>query len=376
MPSIEEYMRAIFLDLAKAAQREDLIPVLRTADLPADRKQEQFDTLKRLKPLPHKVAGLIDARFIGRYKAGNKTMICIHTEGLPSSDQIMLDEILETYGAQQDLLDESTFIFLALNFYGFYKIRGGFLSKDIAENILSVATEEDYEGHQIDDAVKWYEDVSVYSVKDDSVLVYCSEWFISACLAAHVPAYRVRGLPDSLVSDFKNLLTLPNINPENLYYAMTSLHWRQRFIELYKCLEALFYLPWVMRLKTEHGFTADGLAISNMLKSTVRWRQREKESIEELFTLADNTIVKYVDLKNTISFKDIVFDKAESRVFGRRIYKIRNFLVHQEDFEDSTPLEISDDCWPVLVKYLVQIMENLYRIYALDANFSYLVTDT
>lgn len=373
MARIQEHMEAIFSDLARAAEREDLIGRLRTADLPEDRKPEQFAKLKTLKPSEHGALKLIDGRFIGRFKSGDQTKLCVHTDGLNESERTVLDDFLAAYGVTPDILDESTLLFLSLQFRGLFRIKRNFMSRSAAANIVEIADEPDYKGHEIDEVVKWFEEISIYSIGTDSIFENCSSWYIASRLATAASAYRVQYLPESLVGSFSELNKTENVNPQNTYYAITSIHWRQSFLEIYRCLEAIFYLPWVVRLKTEHNYTSDGLTLARQLRSTIGWRQREKDSIQELFTLVDEDVVKPEALMATQPFRDIKKEEAQPKVLGRRIYKLRNILVHQEDYEDQEPIEISEACWPVLIDYLISVVVNLYRKHSVDANFSYSV---
>lgn len=373
MARMPEHMDAIFSDLERAAEREDLIGRLRTADLPEDRKPEQFAKLKTLKPSEHGALKLIDGRFIGRFKSDEQTKLCVHTDGLNEFERTELEGFLDSYGVIPDVLDESTLLFLTLQLRGLVRIKRKFMSRSAAANIVEIADEPDYTGHEIDEVIRWFEEISIYSISSDSVFEKCNSWYISSRLATAASAYRVQYFPESLVGRFSELNIMENVSPKNAYYAITSLHWQQSFLEIYRCLETIFCLPWVIRLKMEHNYTTDGLTLARQLRSSVGWRQREKDSVQELFTLVDEDVVQSDSLMKTKPFLDIKKEEAHPRILGKRIYKVRNILVHQEDYEDHDPIMISDACWPVIIDYLISIVTNLYRKHSVDANFSHSV---
>lgn len=320
MPRIEDYMRSIFAPLSDAANRTDLLPVLKTSDLPAERREDQYHKLPRLRFFDDEPLPLINSRFLGRFSYEEKVFFCLQCEGLGTDRLAMLDDVMSVYDCYRDILDEATFLFLSHYAKPYYSPKLQYLTRDAAYNELAISElDSSYSGHDIDDVVSLYEDVIIYSIPRDSVLYRCHPWFIPAYLACSMPDFRSQLASDFLARELTELLQFGNVNPEILYYSVTSLHRRQFFMETYKTLEAIFYLPWVHNLKHQFGYSSDGLTIARQLKSSVRWRQKEKDSIEELFELVDEHIVKSELLHDIPAFADIRPERDGSRVFGRRI---------------------------------------------------------
>jgi len=369
-------MEVIFTELASAAGRKDLLHKLRTADLPADRKEDQFAKLKRLRLLNGGALRLVDSRFVGRFADTDSIYLCIHTEGVPPAEQEEIEKILGGYGASVTDLDESTFLFLTYYLNGLYRVRRSYLSDWAAENVITIADEPNYVGHEIDDVINWFESITLYAVPPNSILTSCSDWFIAATLATSAKAYRADRLPGNVVDGFKDTVRAGNVNPESIYYGLTSTHWRQCFLEIYKCLENIYYLPWVKRLKYKHGYTLDGLTLAKQFRSELRWRHREAESISELFTLLEEGTAKSEALRGISLFADLDLQDVNRATIGRRIYKIRNVIVHGEDFDDPTPLEFYETCWSELIAYLLEVTYSLYVENAADTAFNYLTNGT
>jgi hypothetical protein len=57
---------------------------------------------------------------------------------------------------------------------------------------------------------------------------------------------------------------------------------------------------------------------------------------------------------------------ASKQSIGRRVYKIRNTLVHQEDYEDRDPLDLENENWSELIKFLCESIKYLYGNYRAD----------
>jgi len=373
VPNFRDYMLAIFSDMASAAGRPELANKLRTRDLPEDRKAEQFPRLGKLRPYGNEPLRLASSRFIARFKDEDGIYLCVHTENTTSDAIISLESALSTYQVFPDILDEATFLFMALKFKGFYKPKADFYTQKSANEIVDIANNASYEGHEIDDLVNIFEGVSIYSISGDSIVASSGEWFIAAIIAAAHPEFRGDIISDSLAAKLISLMEIGNVNPENIYYSLTSVHWKHVFLEIYKCIEALYYLPWILSVRNFSGATEAGLTLIKKIRDGLRWKEKGNDSIEALFELLDETFVKDSRLLTTGPFKGYVFETMKNSAIGRRIYTIRNTLVHQEDYEDDQPLNLTQECWPILVDYMIDFAARVYRENISDVGFSYLL---
>lgn len=371
MAKMKDYWSAIFGHFMEAADRLDLGGRLKTADLPEDIKREQFRKIKQLKVVSNDVLVLPKGGFVGRFCRGGEFYICLQVAGLMETEKIELEGHLEGFGARRQILDESTFMFLALEYRDLYKPKKEHLGKESAQSVLAIADLEEYIGHSIDDLVAVYEDLMIFSVGCESVLSTCSKWFLAAFIVTSSKAFRSETFPVDLSRKLNELLLLGNANPENIYYAATSIHLRQCFMEIYRCLEGIFYLPWTSALKTSLGLQGSGRVLAGQLKSEIGWRQRELLSIGRLFSMVTKGVAIDPSLSSVKAFGDVNFNEADSELISRRIYKIRNILVHQEDFDDPTPIRFTPTCWPSLNLYLVNILLDLYGRFAVELDFTY-----
>ncbi|WP_412554502.1 hypothetical protein [Shimia sp. MIT1388] len=371
MPQMKEHWQAIFGELAASAGREDLVGKLRTADLPDKIKEAQLKKYKSLAIFPDDLVEMPRAGFVSRIKSGDEILICVQTDDFSTSELQELENSLAAYGANSDELDESTFMVLSHGLRGAYRPKADFLDKDAAFNQIGIAEEPTYEGHEISDVMQLFEDVSLFRIDPNSDLASCNKWFLAAYIAACCSAFRTKSFPQDTSEKLNALLQLKNSNPELIFYAVTSIHLRQCFLEVYRGLETLFYLPWMKLLKDELSFTGSGRSLASTLRKSIGWRQKEKESICELFALADNAMVMDNRINSLPSFKDLNFDEVNNQAIARRIYKIRNILVHQEDYDDPSPINLTQECWPVLVDYLLDVTVHLYTTFGADADFDF-----
>ncbi|WP_242186598.1 hypothetical protein [Sphingomonas sp. CARO-RG-8B-R24-01] len=369
-------MESVFFDLLKAAGRADLSEKIKTADLPEERKIEQFSKLKNLRAYKNGAMKLVNNCFVARYEEGETAYLCIQTDLVGSDAEESASYLLAEYGAIPAILDESTFLFIAHEFRGFYVLKPQYFEVRQAKEIIDIADDELYVGHDIGELISAFKDIKIFAVDKNSVLATADIWFLAATLASAHTKFRSELLGNIISNKIAALLQLGNVNPENIYYALTSMHWKHCFLELYKCLESLHFLPWILRLKESTGLADDGYTLSKKVSSSLLWRGKEGQSTELLFAmLQDDTALKD-EVFDTEAFKDLKGVKFDKATVGRRIYKIRNFLVHQEDYEDDAPIGITERCWPAIVCFLVDVISELYKKNAYDVNFRYLLSPT
>lgn len=376
MADMPDHMVAIFRDLIVEAKRPDLTGKLKTADLHADIKQDQINKLKQLSHIPKDVVEMPGGGFISRFKYENGFLLCVQVSGFSRTELEEVEKCLAEFKALPEDMDESTFMFLSLKLQKFYKIKDEFLNFTAATDNVAMADLPEYSGHEIADLIEIFENIQIYTIPTDSLLANRNKWFVAAHITSSCSAFRSKSFPETTARKLNSLLLLGNSNPEHIFYASTSIHLRQCFMEVYRGLETLFYLPWIDSLKKTLNYTGSGRSLAGDLRKSIGWRQKESESIRRLFLIAQKPKVFNAQLKALPAFGDLNFDEIGADSIGRRIYKIRNILVHQEDYDDTSKIDLTQDCWPTLVEYLLEISIDLYSRYPTDADFSFDTLDT
>lgn len=378
MASFSEYMDSVFGGLIVAAGRFDLSGKLKTKDLPPDRKPEQFQRLSDFRMEDDALLRLIDGRFIGRFSNDEDTFLCVHVQDVDENGIRSIDEFLFDYGAEHIPLDESMFLFLALNMQGYFNIKQSKLSMESARNIVDVAYYDDYNGHDIFDVINLFDEIRIFSIGKNSPLSFVSMWYIATFLSSLLTDYRTTLFSQNLCDRAIFLLANKNINPEYLYYTITSIHWKQSFLEIYKCIESIYYLPWIVRYKKTISDSTPGHELAKKLRVSLGWREKGDKSISELFQLLSYKELVAHPAISTEIFSHCVSGAAAPNVparqieaIARRVYKIRNMLVHQEDYEDPSPLHITEKCWEDIIDFMFFVVSELYTQNSENISFNY-----
>lgn len=371
MPNVEDYMRAIFSEIATAAGKPNLLPRLRTQDLPLEIRADQLRKLSRTRPYGGPPEPLVGGGFVLRLISESRIFLVIYVEHLNDAEESDLDDLMSSTNALKSEFEIFHFCSTALYGSPYYRIQSELRSEEAALNKFDLLEDPHYDGHDIFDVRSWFERVSVYELPPESPLIDCHGIYISAFLSCNHRGFRSDLLNEDICTSMADLLRLENINPENLYLAQTTNHWKHAFLEIYKLLEAIYYLPWTVALRDAGGFSSPALQLAQHCRSGLAWREKEKASIRKLFEMVTRCDPLRQKLTSTSVFQGVDIGKLDAGGVAERIYKVRNQLVHQEDYDERTPLVLDKDFWPEAIEFLVDIIDDLYSSNASDTAYSF-----
>ena len=95
-----------------------------------------------------------------------------------------------------------------------------------------------------------------------------------------------------------------------LYDSLTSFYSRHAFLDIYRCLEKLFYFSGVYLLRQEFlksysDFNLELDKLKDICESSLLWKRTEKESIVKLFKLVlcnnDGSLMKIIFIRYILS---------------------------------------------------------------------------
>jgi hypothetical protein len=370
-PNARQYIAALFAPFVEAAGDPPWASRLTTAVLPEDRLVNQYRRLARLEELGGAPLPLISDRFIYRFRHHEGAFLCVSVEGLTSESM----ELLRNWAAEQELtevdLEEAAFLFLAHAAATQFRPKSANLTREGALQLIAVV-DQDYSGHSIYDVMGWYQDVAVFEMPEDNINRNLAGHAVAGSLAASVADFRSRLISPNLADSIGKILALTNVNPENIYFALTTSHWKYVVVELYKCLEAAFYLPWIKTLRDAIGHDMSALEMAQKCKQSLQWREKEKDSLIALFSMLPEVVVVSQDVLATEAFVELGA-VATSTAMATRIYRVRNQIVHQYDYDSPEPLRFRQGDWEVLAVYISDIVFSLYSTYAVDLDYAFAI---
>jgi hypothetical protein len=346
---------------------------LKTEHLEGHELYQQAEVLRKLKAEDKAVILCGGSPYLKAKSGDDENLYFIGIDSLSKDEEIYLDEIMGDIGGTREDFLPCHFLFCRFYLSDLYRIKSQYRRKDYCRDILSVSEGKDYAGHQFHSLIDLFQKIAIYKFNSDNINHQDNFWSLPVYIALQMRSLRSDIVTDALTDRIGNLSDHLNGDLENIYNALTSTHYTQIFLEIYRYFENIFALPWGITIKQFFNLSDSALPIALDCRRQLRWRAREEDSIRALFTMVGYNTLESLGVQDIAMFKDvtesdtIASEKAAS--IGRKIYKIRNILVHKEDFEDNMPLnprEVIDErllsfCCDVAAEIYSRFQGDIYR---------------
>lgn len=136
---------------------------------------------------------------------------------------------------------------------------------------------------------------------------------------------------------------------DNLVQSILAYRWNFVFLDLYRCIERLYVIGWVLDYTTTFGSSLKKDDIHNkLLERSVA--HREDEIIKYLFTLLDAAILADLDpVRGTTKHSAFIYD-------------LRNSIVHYQ----TSDVKHTEEEWNTISVFLLKSIDKLYTDLAAD----------
>ncbi|WP_157772181.1 hypothetical protein [Zobellella denitrificans] len=374
--SQKDYLEKIFNPIKNiATNRDGVINIgdLKTAPLEDYWDDEyttaQYRRLRELKIDKSHVSYLSNGDFFTYFECDQQHYLCVSCEFLTREEQEKLSDILKEHSAIECFFEECFFLSFCYYLEGTYKPKIN-LSADLIEQTLGLGArefQEEYRGHAIDELIEVYTPVLIYEVGVDSILTCRDNWFLALTLTLEVERLQSALIDRELVSLASDLYNLGSVHYENIYLSLTSSHYKYIFIEIYRCLEAIYYLPWMLNLKSGVGIQHDAYSLAGIVANAIKWREKEKESISSLFALLPEAIFNSSSLSNISFLSNKNYEQEDCRrSLSMDVYRVRNQSVHQADYEHKDNIVLNVQDWQLITKFMYRVVKYFYSEYKKD----------
>ena len=164
-----------------------------------------------------------------------------------------------------------------------------------------------------------------------------------------------------------------------LLQGMLSLEPTDCYLQIYRCIEKLYFVPRVSRLIKEMKYKIEFSSICKMLDEHLSWRPREEEALRTLLSTCSEASLSNVliafgvvgigdDLEKN-GQEDGGEEKENEKKLGKLaekaakcIYKLRNEIVHYG--MSTRPVQKSSEEWSSIYSSLLAISRELYDQYS------------
>lgn len=148
---------------------------------------------------------------------------------------------------------------------------------------------------------------------------------------------------------------------ENIYSAITSTHWRHSFLELYRCLENLYFFPTLRELDKLFSGKVECTKIFESF-DIISWKPKEEDAICDLIKTA--SLRAYLEnFKTALDVVQLNDTADETNILARKIYKLRNSIVHWRFYQKPI---FSNLDWNNIIKYMCELILDIYSSYNVE----------
>ncbi len=146
-----------------------------------------------------------------------------------------------------------------------------------------------------------------------------------------------------------------NIPYENLTLSLLSTSWQYSFLDVYRCIERIFFIPKLKELHQNLNIQDTLIKFSADIEQYLGWRPKEDEAINKLIDNSPQDIIRILE-----EVKLHVNGTSDGKC-GELIYKIRNSIVHFRPANQQITLD--DKHWDKLIRASLLVIEHWYNEY-------------
>ena len=264
----------------------------------------------------------------------------------------MLETTLELDDEAFVLSNTSTPMFMAVVKYLYLNILPSYSSASIKDLMyaeeFSDVQKNHFEGYELERITKLFEHIDIFTCPSRDYTNIDFLTIVSRIVLNNKDLCKLN-FSDDTFSAFETAL-LGSVKNENLLCALNAYCWRYCFLDVYRCIEPLFPYPSISKLKDMLG-ASDLNVLKESVSSALAWKAKEEVAMNALFEDMDETKVSFL---NKVSVKE---------GSGKKIYELRNRIVHHQDFDTDMEKALSKEEWDKLVCFLLENISNMYSKY-------------
>ncbi|MEG5662882.1 hypothetical protein UXP16_17355 [Enterobacter bugandensis] len=356
MANIRDNINYIFDSLCEIGG----FPTTRDIMRPQNASRDQIQWFSKIKCNAANVKTLLHDITICAFKESHNG-IDSHYFAIKNMNHTFLQDLFDSTLFSPVVMDDVYFVYFCklLNL----KVDIRYTSAEIDEYLLHQQDDSEYDGHSLSELKDYFEGFCIIKVEDLSLELIND---INVCYYYILTSYkRAITLPlhEYTVDKMRDFFICNNKIPkDNIFLSLTSSHLKHCFLELYRCIEWLYVIPRVRKLKHIINYPEPAYTLATHCTNELSWRRKEEDSLARLI---EDIIVNddLINLKMSYSefFRDV---ECNSLAFAKHLYSFRNQFVHQFEFEKEKKFEST--MLVDAIDILTDLISSVYAYYDQD----------
>lgn len=233
----------------------------------------------------------------------------------------------------------------------------------IANGILSQSREAmpEYAGHEFNEIASVFDPFGVYQILEESPIKGDDIVRLSCLFISQNPENLILAFSDDTLKVFRDIvLNGPTDIPfENFILGLTSFSWKYAFLDIYRCIERLFALPFFQKIHAELSPMPDFKKFVSLVEEITGWRPKEDTALKKILDNAPSDLIKTLsELKKRETGTEA---GTETEKLANWFYQVRNSIVHYR--LTSKEVKFKDADWDLLFQTSLILTRHLYLEY-------------
>jgi len=248
------------------------------------------------------------------------------------------------------------------------------LSNQLIEKIFGgISPGEECETFEFKEIISYYTEFQIWKV-DSHVYNIEKELDLNRIYACYLIQERLGKIRNFILINFVDdtliqiQKLLEDINSsfisDVIFKAITSTHWSHCYLEFYRCIENIYIIYYIDKLKNDLGI--DTKKLEKGLED-IGFKGVESLNIKNLFSTITTNIASVKELKTALGCQDaeVDEDKIKERT-AEKVYEIRCKIAHLKYKHSNNNFD--DTNWNIIIKNICDIIGELYNKYSACLN--------
>lgn len=248
--------------------------------------------------------------------------------------------------------------------------------------------------HSFSDLKRYFEDFKVFKVTDNSIFIDEEVNIYKLLSFIFIHSNNMQKLPfeeETLLQFHEISIDRGNsffIPYELVFECLIAIQWKYVYKDLYRCVENLYAFPKAKKLMQSMN-CSNSIKIEDIitsLENKLGWRANEKEALQQLLMYVSlhtlDSFLKVFDSDDSWKTEEelkkekeemvepdtLAIDQLNKDIYrkkanyvGKRLYKLRNSLVHfRKALTDEEFSNLDDEKWNILTRSMLMFISEVY----------------
>ncbi|NRF94427.1 hypothetical protein HQN89_26295 [Paenibacillus frigoriresistens] len=215
-----------------------------------------------------------------------------------------------------------------------------------------------YEGHDLLEIRDYFQQIIVFELDQNSIVYEAT----ASQLFGYLFSLNSENLFLQYTPEVLSIFTKVFISKsDSIYYhnlakSLISVHWKDSFLEVYRCIESVFHTIEYIEIYNQSRLEVSLKEFSKMIETSIGHKPSEEQSLITIFKNVNTLPIELIQ-----KIKPASYLQAKDATW---FYSIRNSIVHSRPAVDEVSFDTPT--WNILLLASLHIVEQCHEMYGLQ----------